>query len=371
MAALIVYGSLYPWQFAIPAGGVNPLAALFQYFPPRSFNLYVLRDVAVNIAIYVPFGAAAYLALPPDANRFLRVLLPTLFGFLLSLAIEIAQGFTPMRNGNMLDVLMNAAGSVIGAALAAGLLRSSWTQTAARGGRRHDTASLALLWCWIASLLFPFFPVAGRTELFAKLRELARPAHLDALSVASHAISWYVAGRLLQSSGVRRPSATLVWSLLALPLQLLIVTRQPDVGLAVGSCAGIFAFVVLPGIGPRALAAVLLVLLAMRGLSPFEWQSTAKHFTWVPFGGPLEIDWQAGVRILLEKTVLYGMAVWGLRQAGLSWMRATIVISILLAGLELVQTHLVGRTAEITDPIVALLMGVVLASLSVKPRRVA
>src|ERR1017187_5913454 len=50
VVALILYGSLYPWQFQPRHYGRNPLWILLHTWP-SSFDRYVVWDVAVNITV--------------------------------------------------------------------------------------------------------------------------------------------------------------------------------------------------------------------------------------------------------------------------------------------------------------------------------
>jgi hypothetical protein len=75
-------------------------------------------------------------------------------------------------------------------------------------------------------------------------------------------------------------------------------------------------------------------------------------------------EWQSSAGILLEKVFYYGAAVWLFQAAGLRLAYAATLVSAVLASIEVLQMHLPGRTPEITDPVLALLMGFVLAMLA-------
>jgi VanZ family protein len=68
--------------------------------------------------------------------------------------------------------------------------------------------------------------------------------------------------------------------------------------------------------------------------------------------------------VLIEKIFYYGTAIWLLRAAGAGLARSVSVVAVVLASIEIAQIHLPGRTPEITDPILAVLIGFVLAMLS-------
>lgn len=83
------------------------------------------RQLAGNVALFVPFGAALPLAVPRCRNPVLTVAI----GALLSLAIEFTQGFLPMHGPDVDDVLLNALGTGVGYvvyALSAGISRRAF-----------------------------------------------------------------------------------------------------------------------------------------------------------------------------------------------------------------------------------------------------
>ena len=113
------------------------------------------------------------------------------------------------------------------------------------------------------------------------------------------------------------------------------------------------------GRGPSAdrLAGIALLLaLALGGLSPFHFEGPPQAFLWIPFGGLLGSDWQNAISVLLGKLFRYGCSIWLLHRAGLGTIRATAIVTVVLAGIEALQTWIPGHVAEITDPFLALLL---------------
>ena len=104
-------------------------------------------------------------------------------------------------------------------------------------------------------------------------------------------------------------------------------------------------------------AGLIVSLLIVRGLAPYHWSRIANPFSWVPFGGFLRAPWDFGLLTLLQKSFWYGSAVWLLRAAGWRLARAAIVLAVLLGAIEVIQIHLPGRVAEITDPLLRLATG--------------
>jgi hypothetical protein len=146
-------------------------------------------------------------------------------------------------------------------------------------------------------------------------------------------------------------------SVLLIPAQVFIVTRQPTPSELAGAVLGcvLFAFGV-----PRLASAFLLIgVLLVTGLTPLPTGGTSP-FSWVPFGGFLRQDWQSAIQTLMQKVLYYGSAIWTLNHSGIAGVLSTVAVVGLLAVIEAAQTVLPGRTPEITDPLLALLLGLLL-----------
>jgi VanZ family protein len=63
----------------------------------------------------------------------------------------------------------------------------------------------------------------------------------------------------------------------------------------------------------------------------------------------------------LEKAFLYGALIWLLDKSGLRTGVSTILVAIMLFAASWAETYLAGRSAEITDALMALLIGVIIA----------
>jgi hypothetical protein len=105
-------------------------------------------------------------------------------------------------------------------------------------------------------------------------------------------------------------------------------------------------------------------MIIVRGLQPFHFAGFAQPFLWIPFGGFLKMDWTTGIALIFQKIFYYGAAIWLLRAAGIRLRTATIAVTLVLACLEGIQTFIPAHTAEITDPVLALLLGFGIAALN-------
>lgn len=175
-AALIVFASLFPFE-GWRAQGISPAVFLWARIPPPYWTGF---DVTINVLGYAPMGFLLALALLRTGWPRSAVPLAALVGTLLSLGMEYLQIYLPQRVPSNLDLVLNAAGALSGALLAALLerlgaidrwsrLRSHWFVPDARG-------ALVLLALWPWALLFPaaepFGLGQGLERLEAALLEL-------------------------------------------------------------------------------------------------------------------------------------------------------------------------------------------------------
>jgi hypothetical protein len=109
-------------------------------------------------------------------------------------------------------------------------------------------------------------------------------------------------------------------------------------------------------------------MLLARGLAPYHWTARVNSFCWTPFRSFFESNWGSAGLVFLNKSFLYGVAVWLFHKAGYSYLRATLGLAALLLAIEAAQMYLPGRSSEITDPIMIVVLTVVLKSLDASDR---
>ncbi|HWE52104.1 MAG TPA: VanZ family protein [Bryobacteraceae bacterium] len=353
---LIVYGSLYPWHFVWRQLPANPLWILW-HSQDLQFNRFLVRDTVVNIALYAPLGMSGYLAFRK------RLWLPLLTGLILSVCVELVQLFVPGRTTSILDVMTNVTGTVAGLGLGVlfeniGGARRAPVRARAGSARTADRDALILLFLWIGLLLFPFFPQVGLSVPLHRIRIFFGTSFFEPVAFLSALVSWFAAGKVMGAARVRPSLRWLGFSILAVPAQFFIAMRQPQPSDLLGAVTGFLLFAGLrriPGI-TRLLAAAFLLTILIRGLAPFGFVPQAADFSWIPFGGFLNTEWQYGILVLLEKGFYYGTAIWLLRASGFRLFSAAAITAVLLAIIEVAQIHLPGRTAEITDPLLAIVL---------------
>jgi VanZ family protein len=328
---------------------------------------WLLRDAVVNVALYVPLGMSAALAF----RR--QIYLPIVLGFLLSVSVELLQLFEPGRDSSAMDVVTNVAGTVAGVMLALLFERMAGPErlppmARLAGLSLRDRSALFLLFVWTGYLLFPFFPVFGIYTRLEKVRIFLHTPAFAAIPLVSAMAGWFAAGRLMDAAGVRNSNKWLGLSMLAIAAQFFIVDHQPVLADLIGALAGVLLYAGsarFTKAGSANLAAgVFVAAIVFRGLSPFRFVPEAAAFQWIPFGGFLNTEWQRGIAILLEKSFYYGTAVWLLRACRVPLWMAGATVAVLLGGIEIAQIHLPGRTAELTDPLLSVVLAFTLGVLS-------
>jgi glycopeptide antibiotics resistance protein len=340
VTAFIVYGSLYPWQFHAAVIPGNPLLILLQSWSFET-NRYLLKDTAVNIVLYIPFGIACQLWLSRRAA-------PLLLALLLSSSMEMIQLYDAQRVCSMLDVVTNVTGAAVGIVLA-------WQFRSRVSIRPRTPAPLFLLFCWVCAYLFPFMPDLSTHHLGYKLSTFTSPP-FSAVACFNAVVVWLIAARMMEAAYSRVAVPLL---LLFLPVRLFvsgITLAWTDLLPALIACAIWLAW------RPRhaALAGLSIAAIVLVGLAPFHFSSSRQAFSWIPFRALFSTDWEGGFAIFFRKCFAYGSAIWLLVGAGNSLVRSTAAMAVILAALEVVQLWLPNHVSESTDPLHAIILACVL-----------
>ncbi len=357
ITGLILYGSLYPWQFHFAGSLWMAFLRVFQAW--QHIDFAILKDMALNVVVYAPLGLTGYLTGAPGF-RWRRALWPVLFGFVLSLSIETLQSFLP-RSPSGLDLVCNTAGAAAGVAVATAYesLIARWFERLHRGARRPSSA-LMLLIIFTAHYLMPLS--TNVIKLFSIYHQPALEQGWDWAEFANTMAGWLLAGRFVEAvSGIRRRAfpAMAIALVLALGTRLIspnLLFTWPMLG---GALAGVTLWKLLEGRGVEWFyAAFALLWLVGDGLRPYQFNGRST-FDWIPFRGMLGVDWTNGVTSLLIKAWMYGAAFWTWERAGLSRPRAMVALLAVLAAIEFAQMYLPGRVSTMTD----LAMGAIAAGL--------
>ncbi|MBU2287588.1 MAG: VanZ family protein [Gammaproteobacteria bacterium] len=170
-AALIVYASLYPFE-GWRDQGLAPWAYLAAPWP----KYWTGFDFGINVAGYMPLGfitAIAVLRGRGNVGAVQAVLRATLFGVVVSFAMETLQSYLPARIPSNVDFGLNSVGALAGAAIAAVFERlgavAHWQRTRSYWFVDHARGGLVLLALWPVALLFPAAVTFGLGQVFERL----------------------------------------------------------------------------------------------------------------------------------------------------------------------------------------------------------
>jgi VanZ family protein len=369
VCALVAYGSLYPFHFVLrdsPAGVIQAFSDSLNFVVDRGF----LRDVLVNLLVYIPVGFFFVLDEPPERPAWLRGLRAALAGAVLSLCLECLQYYFPPREPSLIDLLNNtisaAAGGLLGIAFSA-RARHAYDALAGLGLARPSSA-LFLLLVWAGALFMP--GDWGGFQTLAKLRAFLH-LHSSAWDVFFVAlVQWIGIGALAAAIvGRARAPALLLAGGLALPLRFVIPGQHPQPYEFAAAAAAICCWHAAPirrWLTPRRIAILLVAGLVVEELRPWHFVRRAGEFEWMPFRSMLEFVWTAALPILFRKAAIYGTTLWAIARAGLGIPSATLLVAALLGVLEAIQIFLPGRTAETTDSVLTLIVGLIMLRLDHK-----
>jgi len=353
VVAIVVYGSLYPWHFTF-AGRPEPVSLLLHSWP-AVWDRFVLRDVVINVLLYMPLGAVACLAWLPRFPR-AAAAAATAFGFALSLSMELLQNYVPGRVTSLSDLATNTLGAAAGALLAL-VFAPEIVPPLYSQARRASQGAALLVACWGAYQLYPFFPIFSSTRFEQVLHTLIATRALSPVATWAAAAEWLAAALALEAVFGRLRTSWLAGAMLLSGLRIFMPSRSPAPEEVAGAALALAAWEILPSkrrlpLGVwMALSAILLVELA-----PFHFTRHAAPFSWVPLGASFENERWGALVILLRKAFLYGSAIWLLVRSRVAYPVAGSALAASLLVLEMVQRYLPGRTPEITDALIAVVM---------------
>lgn len=364
---LIIYGSLYPWQFHARELTANP-ARILAHAWPTHFGANQIKDIIVNVLLYAPLGLFGFLSLSSNRLRSVADAATIAIGFALSCSMEMLQLFDTGRDTSALDVLSNTAGAGIG--VACGVLFERHLRNIQAGLqtiRWNQKGSLLLLVCFAARELAPFFPDYSPYRVWHKGIALLAENEFSVGVFLASLVEWLVVARLVETATEPPWVSRIYLALLALiPAKILVIGRTTNrMELAGAALAYFFWRYGLQKFGwrSRLLAVLFTTLIVLHGLSPFHFMSEAAAFSWIPFRALLQTGRLAAISIFFGKLFACGTLVWLLRDSGWRMRYAAAGTAGTFAAVEAAQMYLPDRVPEITDPLLVLLLAWILAAL--------
>lgn len=347
--ALILYGSLYPFQFHSSV----PFSSLLHLFQATALEHLQRGDLISNILLYLPLGFFTARAIRRGSPA-LRVIVVTLFASVLAVSIELTQYFDAARGPSLIDAFGNTIGALLGAVAGASL--------------RHVSFAMLLLAAWIGDRLLPFVPSFDLHKYAAALKPLFVAPQFDALSAFTYLAFWLAAAALIEAIAGIEHSRRIIVVLLTFILAARVIIEGTALSaseVAGAALAVLMWITILSRLSWRipAVAALFVVFISLEALRPFHFLPAPRSFTWVPFIGFMEGPREGGSRVFLQKTYMYGALVWLLARGGCSYALTAASAATLVFCLRLIQVYLPGRSAESGDAVMVLILAGVMALL--------
>ncbi len=354
----IIYGSLFPFTFISGDRVSERWDILYNSFSPFTS----LGDILGNIVLFIPFGffGAKSLWIKGGGNKIYFKILA--YGFFLALILQLIQVYIPSRSPAIADVYWNMAGIILGLGFAR-FLKEYFPDF-----RLTDTASVPVIlsFLWLLSLFFPFVPTLDFQEIKNGLKPLILDPYFQGDVFLIGLTGWLLFAHFTRDVFRHSPLHRFrlpIFALLSLPMRLLILGNNIDLSDAIAILGAIIVWPVLArsNLNKTKTFAVLITLtIFLNGVwSPhFIWHGL--NFSWVPFSGFLEGSIFLNAKALFLKTFLYGSLVYLLKRA---WshirVRGFMAFSFILV-IEVIQVFMASHTAEITDPLIILLISYII-----------
>lgn len=351
---LILYGTLYPFNFAAPESEAITRAL-------QDWKLFTTRgDVLGNIGLFVPLGVAGILAWAPAHEPRRAIFYTLLLGLTLAIVGQVLQAWVPTRNPGLADVFWNAVGAAIGVALG---LRMSRVPHATLDKNWEQLIPAILLLGVVLTHWLPLVPSLDFQLLKDQFKVLLQYPDLTHPEFWSQLAMGVLTGHLVELMIGRKRSMIAV-PLIFLSLwagKLFLVAAYGSANANAGFGIGLIIWGCLALVEPRHRAepvfVLVLVFFSVSAFAPFRLREAAAPFSWLPFGEMLKGSMLENIRSLINNMVLYA----GMLYAALRISKRCIAVSVFLALwfalMEVLQTLIEGRSADVTQPILILIMG--------------
>jgi VanZ family protein len=320
-----------------------------------------------NILLYLPLGFCLMLLLRTKLGTLWATVLATFIGSVLSLTIEVLQVYLSIRVPSLMDVVLNAAGTCIGAiggVIWRGL--SSLVYVAPNSRQRPgDRSALVLILIWIMWRLAEFDLSVSLSRLKLALGPLMEGGYSLSI-VAQFLLFWLIVAQAVLSFAHRQRGNESLLIVIALVLvgRLLFVISPFNVSELIALVLLLPALVILHKLASSIQAVLLFTALAVwfiyQQLAPFHLTEKPHSFDylsvmrWITEGMPIDLGF------LFSELFVFAALIWSLKQLGLSMRTAMLLVVTSVLAIEVVQLWQMERSSSLTDPFLAAAIGVVM-----------
>lgn len=356
LTAILIYLELYPFAFRVPhesSGAVRKLLESWADRPARG-------DFLANIVAYIPLGLCATLSFARPKSSLGRFLIVVLFGAALSVSFELTQYFVDGRVTSAADIYANTIGMTLGSVAAVICDRNSGFVFRLNVFERPMAIFLTL--DWLAYRLYPYVPATDIHKFWEAIKPLVISPSAGSYDIWRHTVIWLTLFILTGTVVNRRRSLLVPIATVGLVTgaRIAIVDKVLSTAEITGGILAVCVWPVLSIFGERVRASLVGSMLGSyivaERLVPFVFENTRRNFGWIPFRSFLNGSLEVNVMAVFEKSFLYGGLLYLLDEAGWRLRDSAILVASLLFITSWAETYLPGRSAEITDAILVVLI---------------
>jgi len=338
--ALIIHGSLHPWEFRAPSDVSAAVVQMFKWNPWTG-----LGDTVGNVLLFVPLGLLSAAIAGSRAQIALYVALSTVF----ALMLQLLQVWLPSRDAEMSDVFWNVVGISVGVSLqSVALAGLSWLHV----NKKDDTGlRLAVCVLWIGLECWPLVPTLDLQHVKDAAKPLLLHPTWNWLSAVETSTSVFVVGFALRD--LHRSKTVLGCAVLSAILAKFVfvgavLSLSHTIGLISGLLAASAAHRWRSLVWARTTLLLALAWTGLDELRPFELSLLPNSFQFIPFQSMLDGSLEANLLTLIRSLFWTGSVMLSAVSLGIATLPAAVTLSTLLLLLEAGQVFLPGRTPDIT-----------------------
>ncbi len=355
---IIIYGSLFPFTFSSHEGSFEQWNIFLRSYHP----LTSLGDIVGNIALFIPFGYLGIESMRPsmrDRPADLKILSAGIF---LAFILQLMQVYISSRSPAIADIYWNGAGIIAGFILLNFVKKYfpklSITETA--------NTPVILSFFWLLYLFFPFIPTLDFQEIKNGLKPLLLSQGFRADGFLIAVSGWLLFAHFTRDFFHQKHFNRLILpliSIMSLPLRLIILNNSLDLSDVMAVFAALliwFLFLKNHQNTARTLAYLLFFSIIIYSLGSMDFSPYGWHFSMIPFSGFLEGDLFRNTKALFFKLFIFGSILWLLKVGWPHLRLKTVWLFLFILMLEILQIFMASRSAEITDPLIILLLAFVI-----------
>ncbi len=360
---LIAYGSLYPFNFDFNRSLPTNFVAWLQNWEQRTIR----SDLIANILLFIPFGFLGALNIQQDGRRspLLSAIWLLFMGIGFALSLQILQFYLPSRVPHAADALVNSIGILLGISLAAYTNSQRIRRLIPQQFQFHLTPALLVLCLWLGWAFFPYIPVFETKQIGLGIESVYNSQWhwQDWLKFLLFWLMFYLSLSRVMNRDYT-VSVLLVLSIFIFAIKLSMfrsqigwseITAVPLALILHRSLSGKLKFIMI-----SLLAATILLLDFVSPLGWIQDLGSVNQVQWIPFKKFLGGSTWYHLSNLFQYSLLVTSLGYALARWLNSYRSAFVLVMALILALSILQLFLQGKSPDVTDWILALILMTVL-----------